>query len=189
MRKSLLALALGMLVASSALAQTAPPRNEFFVGIGDASLVFTFVDIATTVGSLGLVSYGDADAGLQYVAGYQRHFGWASLGVTGSWASDQRPVRVGGEARGDAKRTLSTVLLDARGHWVHGRTVDLYSGLGIGYAHWTDDWEDLDEKVDESHVGFHVIPLGLRVGRSVGVFVETGVGWHNLIKAGLSGRW
>jgi len=187
--KSFLAVALGMVVASSALAQSSPPRNEFFVGAGDASLVFTFVDIATTIGSLGLVSYGDAETGLQYVAGYQHHFGWASLGVTGSWASDQRTVRVAGEARGDAERTLTTVLLDARGHWLRRRTVDLYSGVGIGYARWTDDWEDLDEKVDDSSVGFHVIPLGIRVGSGLGVFLETGIGWHNLVKAGLSGRW
>ncbi len=188
--RTLLTLALGMLVASTALAQPAMKKNELFVGIGDASLMFTFEDLVVTIASLGAVHYSDAEGGLQVVGGYQRRFNdWFSAGVTGSWASATRTMYVLDEDRGDVERRLITVMGDARAHWLRRPSVDLYSGLALGYAQWTDEWDASDHTADDGMAAFHIIPVGVRVGRDLGVFAEIGVGWHNILKAGLSGRW
>jgi hypothetical protein len=188
--KPLMALTLGMLLASTALAQSPQKQNEFFVGVGDASLIFMIDDIATTIGTLGTVTYDDTEGGIQVVGGYQRRLGtWASVGVTGSWAGARRTMHFFGEEAGQVERRVLTVMADARGHWLRRPSLDLYSGLALGAVQWSDDWESVPNEEDFTHFGFHVIPVGVRVGRDLGVFLESGVGWHNLLKAGLSGRW
>ena len=188
--KALLAMTLGMLVASSALAQSPEKKNEFFVGVGDASLMFTLEDLATTLGSVGLVHYEDTEGGLQVVGGYQRRLNaWASAGVTASWAGGRRTMYFLDEEIGEAERRMITVMADARAHWFRRPAVEIYSGVALGMVQYGDEWGDVADDESYTHVGFHVTPVGVRVGRDLGVFAELGVGWHNFLKAGLSGRW
>lgn len=188
--KAMLAVAVGLFLASSALAQVPPPQNEFFVGVGDASLMFTFEELAVTLGTFGIVSYGDTEGGVQVVGGYQRRLNsWASAGVTASWAGARRELFYFGESQGEVERRMITVMGDVRAHWLRRPGVELYSGLALGLVQWSDDWESLPGDDDDSTLGFHVVPVGIRFGRRVGGFVETGIGWHSLLKAGLSSRW
>ena len=188
--EAMLAVAVGLFLASSALAQVPPPQNEFFVGVGDASLMFTFEELAVTLGTFGIVSYGDTEGGVQVVGGYQRRLNaWASAGVTASWAGGRRTMYFLDEEIGEAERRMITVMADARAHWFRRPAVEIYSGVALGMVQYGDEWGDVADDESYTHVGFHVTPVGVRVGRDLGVFAELGVGWHNFLKAGLSGRW
>jgi hypothetical protein len=187
--KSTFVLALGMLLASTAFAQPPEKPNEVFVGFGDAGLIFALEDVVTTVFTLGTVTYGDQEGGLQVVAGYQRRFGsWAGLGVTGSWAGAKKTMRLMGNDAGRVERRLLTLMVDGRAHWLRRPRVELYSGLAFGFTSLGDEWAALAEEEDLNGVGFHAIPIGIRFGRDVGGFLETGVGYHGFLKAGLSAR-
>ncbi len=188
--RPLFALALVMLIASSASAQPPERPNEFFLGVGDAGLIFEFEEVLVTVFSLSQVRYGDEKIGVQFIAGYQRHFNsWASAGVTTSWAGSRRTVFIGGADNGEVERRLITVVADGRAHWLRRPNVRLYSGLALGYAQLSDDLGNLADKDALNTLAFHIIPVGVRVGRDVGGFFEVGAGWHGFFKAGLSGRW
>ena len=188
--KTLPALTVCLLLATTALAQPPQKRNEAFISIGDASTLFLFDDLVTIIGSLGTVTYGDERGPFQIVGGYQRRLGsWASAGVTASYAHASRTMFFLGDEVGTFSRGLVTVLVDGRGHWVRRPSLDLYSGLALGVAHTSDKWASTSEEDHLTTAAFHLIPVGCRAGRDVGVFLETGIGWNNFFKVGLSGRW
>lgn len=60
--KALLVLALGILLASTALAQSTQKKNEMFLSVGDAGLIFAIEDMAVTIGSLGVVTEPPRDS-------------------------------------------------------------------------------------------------------------------------------
>jgi hypothetical protein len=191
MSRSILAIALATLLVSVAVPANATPPptpDEFFVGIGDAGLLFAFEDVFTTAFSFGYITYGDEQLGFQVVGGYQRHLSeWGSLGVTASWAGSQREMFFDGDYAGDVERRMYSLMLDGRARWLRRPGWQLYSGLALGAVALTD--EDEDDRGSESGLGWHLIPLGVRVGREVAGFAEVGVGWHGFLKAGLTRRW
>ena len=188
--KALFALALGTLLASSALAQSTPKQNELFLSVGDAGLIFAIEDVVVAVGTLGNVTYGAQEGGYQIAGGYQRRLGtWASAGVTASWAGARKTVHVHGTPYGKVERRLLTLMAEGRAHWLRRRSVELYSGIALGVAQMGDDLSSLSEEGDLTTLGFHVTALGMRVGRDVGGFLELGAGFNGFLKAGLSGRF
>lgn len=187
--KTLMALILGMLLASTALAQLPENRNEVFVSIGDPGMMFLIDDVATIVLTLGTVTYGDQEGGVQVVAGYQRWLNrWGSVGVAGSWAGSRKTAYLLGRRLGEVERRQLTLMAEGRAHWLRRPIVELYSGLALGVADWSDD---LVAAPDESGMffAFHVVPVGLRVGGDWGGFLEPGLGLHSFLKGGLSRRF
>ncbi len=194
--KTLLALALGALLASSAFAQSPQKANEVFVGIGDPGIIWMLyagtTDVLDHIFYSNRVTYGDQQGGFQVVLGYQRQLGnWASAGLTGSWAGSSRTTFIDGEDRGKDEIQLLTLMADGRAHWLRRPVVDLYSGLGLGVTQVSDKFLAVPTgaKDEFTSVAFQLIPIGIRVGRHTGGFFETGFGTNGFVKAGLSQRF
>jgi opacity protein-like surface antigen len=194
--RAIFALALGILLATPALAQPPQQKNEVFVGIGDPGVLWMFYeassDVVTDIFTWGHVTYGDQQGGFQVTIGYQRWLNsWASAGVTGSWAGSSRTTYVNGRDSGDDEIQLLTLLVDGRGHWLRRPIVDLYSGIAIGATHVSNKFLDVPTGGDDEFTGlaFQLIPIGVRVGRNTGGFFETGFGTNGFVKAGLSQRF
>jgi len=188
--KKLLGLALGMLLASSALAEPPQKRNEFFLGIGDASLIFAMEDVAVTIFTFGAVTYGDVEGGYQIVGGYQRRFGrWASAGVTASYGSAERTLYIFREDQGKVDRRMLTFMADGRAHWLTRPGMDLYSGFAFGVARTSDELLSTSHEEEDVMPAFQLTFIGVRVGHDVGGFLELGAGFNSIVKAGLSGRF
>ena len=195
MKKTLLTLALGALLASCAWAQAPEKRNEVFVGVGDPGIIWVFYSVSTDIiDNLFLgnsVTYGDQQGGFQVFAGYQRRLGrWAGLGLTGSWAGSSRTTFVNGRDRGKDEIQLLTLVADARAHWLRKPRVDLYSGIAFGITHLSSDFLAVPTGgKDESTVpAIQLLPFGIRIGGNTGGFFETGIGTNGFVKAGLSQR-
>ncbi len=189
MRKLLGLVALGVLLSSSASAEMPQKRNEFFLGVGDAGLIFELEHAVVEIGSLGAVKYGSQEGGFQIVAGYQRRFTrFASAGLTASWAGSRRTVYVLGEDAGKSERQLISLLADGRAHWLARRHVDLYSGVAIGFTQLSDKLGAISADENDNFLGFHVIIAGVRVGRDMAGFLELGAGWNGILKAGVNAR-
>jgi len=64
-----------------------------------------------------------------------------------------------------------------------------YGMLGLGVLHWSEEDLDQDGNVSEesgNKLAYQVTPLGIRVGRSLGVFGELGYGYKGIVFGGLS---
>ena len=184
-----LAMSIGALLASTALAEPPAQRNELFLGIGDAGLIFMLDDVGTAVLTLGTVTYGDEVGGFQIVGGYQRWFSsWSSLGVTGSWAGARKTAYFRGEDVGKVDRRLITLMIDWRAHWLRRPAWDLYSGVAVGVGEMSTDLYSAPDE-DGTYPTFHFIPIGVRGGRDWGIFAETGFGLNGFVKAGVSRRY
>jgi hypothetical protein len=74
--------------------------------------------------------------------------------------------------------------------WINKPGFKFYSGAAIGGAAY--HYYDVDDSSNSDRdfgVAFAVTPLGLRFGKNIGIFLEGGIGWDGLIKAGISGRF
>ena len=189
--KALNFVAAAMMLASTALAQPPDKRNEVFVSVGDATMIFV-------VGNADLsqaLDFGHPEGGaMTVVAGYQRRFGnWASAGISAGWAKASTSTGFFIFRGPDVTRDLQTVMLDGRAHWLRKPAWDLYSGVAIGAAMVMDHYEatsvDLARTASDPFFAYQATLLGVRAGGGLGAFLELGAGYHSLFKAGLSGRW
>ena len=95
------------------------------------------------------------------------------------------------ELIGSMKRHYLTIAPEIKLVYKNERLFRLYGVAGIGYTFGTEHAEDLQGVEDEpfhiNHLNFHITPLGIRFGRTVGVFAEIGIGYKGIIAAGVSG--
>jgi hypothetical protein len=191
--KTLVAVALGMLLAASALAQAPQKKNEVFVGIGSGPVSFMVEDFAELFGTvilLGGVTYDDAEHSPQFTAGYQHRFGRRfGAGVEASRASKSATMYVLHENMGKATTRLTTVVVEGRGHWLTRDWVDLYSGLGLGLAARTKLKEESNDQDTQIEAACHLTIIGVRVGRDWGGYLELGGVDNSLLALGLSTRF
>ncbi len=198
--KTALALALGMLLASSALAEPPQRKNEVFIGVGSGPVVFVlqaigdvFVDVAFHGGG----SYRtEGSGGGQFVAGYQHRFNrLLGAGASGSWAKISEDLYREGENQklSTTTRQMVTIQVDGRLHWVDWRWGGLYSNVGLGFAarhyEYTDDEYHVSFSHDWSHAAVNLIPLGVRLGGDVAGHLEIGGVTNSWVTAGLSYRF
>lgn len=74
--------------------------------------------------------------------------------------------------------------------WVNQPMVQMYSGLGLGGTWWKSGYDD--PKVNFINTGFfnmQITPVGIRVGRQIGGFVEFGLGSNGMLVGGISGKF
>ncbi len=193
--KALFAVALAMLLASTALAEVPAPRNQVSVSIGDPGAIFLFNEIAdgilTGIFTLGTVRYGDQHGGYLLTAAYERRLGrWNGVGVSGSWAYSSKRAYFRGEDIGKVERQLLAFTADWRAHWLRRSSVDLYSGLSAGFLNFSDELGAPGGGDDsETTLALQAVPLGARFGRAWGGSLETGIGTNGFVKLGLSRRF
>jgi hypothetical protein len=191
--KPLIALALGMILASSALAQAPEKPNEAFVSVGTGPFVFVVEEMADIFGmvlTLGAMRVEAEESSPQLMVGYQhrlnRFFG---AGVAGSWASKSATVYLANQNLGEVRTTMTTLVLEGRGHWLSRPMWDLYSGLGLGFALRNEEWKHADKDDTKTEAALHLTYLGVRVGGDVGGFLEVGGAHNSILAAGLSARF
>jgi len=191
---------LGMLLASSALAELPQKTNEVFVGAGSGPVLFVveevgdvFVDVLFHGGG----SYrSESSGGEQLVAGFQHRFNrWLGAGVSGSWAKTSEDLyRLGEDQKlSTTTRQMVTLQLDGRLHWTDWPWGGLYSTVGLGVASrhykYTDFVHDYEIPHNWAHVAMNLVPLGVRLGSDVGGTLEIGGFTNSVVTGGLSYRF
>lgn len=85
---------------------------------------------------------------------------------------------------------LFTLMARSGYRWVDKDRFKLYSSLAIGgFSSKYYTLNSFRDKEKEFNVGFSIIPIGVRFGSTVGFFLEPGIGFDGLIKAGVSGQF
>lgn len=83
-----------------------------------------------------------------------------------------------------------TLAAEADYRWVNTKFFQMYSGFGLGYTLSTDKGEVTttgeSDLLISGHSAFQINPLGMRIGKGFGGFVELGFGYKGLLNFGLS---
>jgi opacity protein-like surface antigen len=205
MKKTLFALGLLLvIVVSTASAQMYPRRpvywrqefaKEFYVAYGLQPVQVAFETHANNFGNAA------ADPANTYriqrstligpiIAGFNHYVSeeW-SIGVQASVASFDTQYQY--------TASFTTLKADMRYYslmprtdyrWIARRSFQLYSSAAIGPSIGTARFEDGSTET-KVLFAFQVNPIGIRVGRGLGVFAEAGVGNNGLFTFGVSQKW
>ncbi len=94
---------------------------------------------------------------------------------------------------GNTRKTYLTSALECKYKYADKKIVSFYGFLGIGYS-WlfTKDNYIMDPqgmkfvKMIKNHLDGQITPIGIRIGKTFGGFIELGIGYKGFLNAGLS---
>lgn len=173
-------------------------KNSLSVGYG----VLTIQDLATIVSDIIItpVSGGTVEATdingtgaifLEYSHYWTSHWRFVANGNYTSlkskfvYTSDQSLYAT-------QKDTYYGLMVGINYHWIGDAVVEIYSGLQAGgcFQHTDQSYISGEKASDNSFLfAFQVTPIGLRVGKAFGGFIEAGVGYKGILDAGLDLRF
>ena len=89
-----------------------------------------------------------------------------------------------------SKQNCNNIALSAEIRFTYLRRgiLKMYGSVGLGVSY----WNIVEKNVEPQHgpfFNFNISPLGLRIGRQVGGFVELGLGYRGLVAAGFDIRF
>ena len=74
--------------------------------------------------------------------------------------------------------------------WVNQPMVQMYSGIGVGGAWWKSGYDEPNINfVNTGLFSMQITPVGMRVGKQIGGFIEMGLGSNGLLVGGISGKF
>lgn len=97
-----------------------------------------------------------------------------------------------GKTESVSKQNIMSVLPKIDYFWFNKGKLGLYSGgsVGVSFINTTYTSKDKKESKDTDTVlGFNLVPIGLRYGGDLSVFVEANVGMKGIAQAGVSYRF
>ncbi|WP_160139249.1 hypothetical protein [Chryseobacterium sp. c4a] len=97
-----------------------------------------------------------------------------------------------GKTESISKQNIISILPKVDYFWLRKQKLGLYSGgsIGINFINTTYTSTDRMKRKDNSTgFGFNVVPIGLRYGGDLSVFVETNIGMKGIVQAGVSYRF
>lgn len=113
-----------------------------------------------------------------------------SLGITTGYRS-RTYDKVHDQSGTYGYKTKSAVMaFECVFHHYHKPNMAVYSLAGLG-SYFTEDRSILypDQTYSDGAMTFQATPLGLRIGRTVGVFAELGFGYKGILNLGISGKF
>lgn len=184
MKKLIIQLFIASVISTSALAQV--PKNETYASYG----FFSVQEIASELAYVIIFTFAAEDFTIKapvgpIIAGYRRnlseHF---SVGLQGSYSGFDKEYTILSSSKIKIQSKFITVMLNSNYSYIPRNIVQFYSGLSAGFSVFSES--DSLESESKTVFAFHVNALGIRVGKSIGGFLELGFGFNGIINAGLS---
>jgi hypothetical protein len=112
----------------------------------------------------------------------------SGLDLTDGYITDYNGRRIG-----TTKKVFLTCAAECKYKYLEKKIITLYGYLGIGYSilldrnYFTtvDPGLPFGDKI-QNHFNMHITPIGMRLGKKFGGFLEIGLGYKGLINAGVS---
>ena len=123
--------------------------------------------------------------------GYNRYVAprW-TVGLLANYHGFRTTINFENGASAFLKDDFYTFLVQTDYRWVNQPAVQLYSGLGLGGTWWKSGYEEPSVNVvNNGFFNMQFTPLGIRVGKRIGGFLEFGIGSNGLICGGVSGKF
>lgn len=182
-------------------------KNEIYAGYGVASVPQIGVSIGFVIGNAlgnaivnGIVmkfggvgvTYTEKITGSGAISlgyNYYPKQRW-SIGVQGVFERVSDHLTFSNGNSGVSRVDFYTAMVRTDFRWINKPGFKLYSGGAIGgYSSKYYEVGDPSTEDRETNLAWAITPLGLRFGKNFGVYVEAGLGWDGLVKAGISGRF
>lgn len=166
-------------------------KSELNIGFGImptedvAAEIFTVFFLALS-GRLPDKEVNDFAFSLSYKYHLSERF---SLGASGAYNAAAHETRFFKWIdNGPRPRTLA-IAAETNFFYLKRPRVNLYASMGAGFfGSWTNEYDGISETSYMSPT-LHYSPIGVRVGKDVGGFVELGYGFKGLVNGGLSIRF
>ena len=196
MKKYLLMMAVAMMIASSANAQSENLKNELSLSYGFGSLA----QLGEGIGEgLAMALFSDTENDDGFILGpvsveYFYHFNNPKLAIGGfvsysKWDSNIQKRGGDHEKVGERNRNYWAVMPAIKWYWVNKNSFGLYSKGAVGAAFLNSTEKDLatDTTKDDSstHFMFQLSFIGVEFGKQFRGFVEGGVGEQGFLLGGI----
>ncbi|MFT3826484.1 MAG: outer membrane beta-barrel protein [Chitinophagaceae bacterium] len=186
----------GMLLMGTAVcAQNSKHELSVGYGIGTTSEILdVFSDmLASAFTAGGYSTTNDSYTGAFHVTYKYLFPNKLSLGGTFAYESGKADVMYSGVKNGETKKKYYSGAVEADYRYVNKPAFSLYSGLGLGFTSYHEEYipDGRDDKSSDNmtHFNFQIIGIGVRFGTHIGGFAEAGFGYKGIIAAGVFARF
>lgn len=114
------------------------------------------------------------------------------LGIDGTYNKTKGDIYNVGQLEGELSRTFFTLAIEAQYRYQNMNNVQLYSGVGLGYAFGKETLTPTLEsgglvgKGTVNHIAWQINAIGIRIGNTIAGFAEFGYGYKGIINIGVS---
>lgn len=166
-------------------------KHEVSAGVGlftTSEIIGAFSNVLATGLTGGLYSADESYTGAYHVSYKYRFTERLSLGGTALYEHADAIAKSDNEEFGKYKNNYYTLAAEASYRYINSGYLKLYGTLGAGATLYSQKFvpntgdSETDSKV---HLNFQITPIGVKVGKSVGVFAEAGFGYKGILSAGL----
>ncbi len=154
----------------------------------------TLGEVLTTIVSLGTVTYTDTE----YTGAVHAKYKYAVadnllIGVSGAYEEVEDKERFGADIVAERKSKIYSIAVESDYSWINKGYFRVCSGVGLGYrmvdVKSISTTASANSKLsgERAHgLGYHINAIGIRAGKTIGVFAEAGYGYKGIVNAGLS---
>ncbi len=113
-------------------------------------------------------------------------------GITVGASSSNCKIYNVGQYEGELKRQFYTLALEWEYRYVNQGTIQVYSGIGLGFTYGTEELTPPSETGlpvgtgNISTIGYQLNAVGIRIGKKFGGYVEFGYGYKGIVNLGFS---
>lgn len=192
--KKIISLLIIAILSTTTFAQNS--KHEISLGFGVVttnSVINTFSDFLAT----GLTGGYYTSKNKTFTGAYQLGYKYAlterlSLGGTFAYEKITSDAFLENVKEGQFKNQYYTIAPEFDFKYVKSDILSIYSLVGIGGTYTNRSrTSDTNEKVDDSTVyfNFQATPIGVKIGKSIGVYGELGFGYKGLLNIGAFARF
>lgn len=189
-------------------AQSDFPRHEPYIGYGRASvpgigitagfIIGNALGVAVTnaiveeLGGEGVTYTEDIShtGALRMGYNFYPYERWA-VGVQGTYERVGDQLTFSNGLVGNKRADVATFMVYSDYKWLNKPMFQMYSGGGLGASFYHFYRVGGTPKISfrSTTFAFQFNPIGMRVGKQIGFFLEMGLGWNGIVNAGISGKF
>ncbi len=166
-------------------------KHEVSAGAGlftTSEIIGVFSNVLATGLTGGLYSADESYSGAYHVNYKYRFTERFSFGGTALYEHADATAKTNNEVYGKYKNNYYTLAAEMDYRYLNNDYLKLYGTLGAGATLYTQKYvpntgdTDTDKMV---HFNFQITPIGIKFGKTIGVFAEAGFGYKGILSAGL----
>ncbi|MDR0835717.1 MAG: hypothetical protein LBN11_03935 [Tannerella sp.] len=184
-----------MIVSSFAeiKAQEDERKHEISIGIGvwsTSNLSFALGDaLVNAIDFAGNVKFEDQTASPAYHISY-KYFPTQkfSIGATMTAGSEKATGRIENQYDGSLKRIYSNIAIEPAYTYLNRKYFKLYVLAGVGLLYLHQDYTPNNGNKNKQSLytaDFQITPIGIKVGNTLGAYLEGGIGYKGIVSIGL----
>ncbi|MDR3308811.1 MAG: hypothetical protein LBS80_02525 [Tannerella sp.] len=172
-------------------------KHEFSIGAGifsTSNIVFAIGDaIVNGINITGDAKFEEHTASPVYHLGYKYYLSRKiGLGATLTAGTEKAKGMISNQYDGELKRFYSNIAIESSFNYVNTEYVKVYALAGVGLLYLQQAYTPQNEKKKEQSLctaDFQITPIGVKVGKTAGCYLEAGFGYKGIVSCGVFYRF